>query len=239
MDGDQILKPQDEGLTPSDTVLDENGFINKYALSVGGARALAELADEYEFFTPAILYLYARFRDPPLADFVYMVHPDCRFYFHKFDRPIFTGLEARSNKDPAWNFALWAVKREHWPALCDWMVSLTLTYVDTQSVCAIGEQRVTILDPLAQDRSGVWHAGLPKIDVSVFGVRGNKFTAGVTVPRDVLRDRPTLLFDKPDPAMLVFADALYSGRNPVDARTLYHHQKAQEESREGQTGRES
>lgn len=238
MDGDQILKPRDEGLTPDDTVLDENGFIAKYALNVGSAKALSEMTDEYEFFTPAILYLYARFRDAPLADFVYMVHRDCKFYFHRFDRPVFAGLEAKSNKDPAWNFALWAVKREHWPLFCDWMVSLTFTYGDTKSVCAVGEQRLTVLDPLAVDRSAVWHTRMPRIGVTAFGVNGNKFRAGFAEARDPLRDRPTVLFDRPDPAMLVFADALYGGDNPVDARTLYTHKKALEERHEGQTGRE-
>jgi hypothetical protein len=236
MDG--ILKPRDEGFAQDDCTLDGNGFINKYPLPVGRAKSLTELGDEYAFFTPAILYLYARFRDAPLADFVYMVRRDCKFYFRKFDKPVFAGLEARSNKDPAWNFALWAVKREHWQPFSDWMVSLTLTYADTESVCAVGEQRLTVLDPLAVDRSPLWHVDLPQVEVTAFGVNGNRFQAGFAPAKDLLRDRPTLLFDKPDPAMLAFADALYGGSNPVDARTLYNHNKAQEESHEGETGRE-
>lgn len=219
MDG--VLKPQAEGLTPDGTVLDENGFIPKYELPCGQAKALVEMADEYVFFTPALLYLYARFHDAPLADFVIMVRPSCKFYYKKFDRPVFKGLEARSNKDPAWNFALWAVKREHWPMLCDWLVSLTLTNVDTKTVCGIGEQRLKVIDPLAADKTSVWHDRMPRIEITAFGINGNKYRAALAEGRGPY-DPPVLSFDQPDKAMLAFATALYGGGNPVDARTLHN-----------------
>jgi hypothetical protein len=229
MDG--TVEPKREGLTRHETVLDENGFITKYALQCGQAKSLVEMADEYAFFTPAILYLYARFHDAPLADFVYMERPSCRFYFKKFDKPIFKGLEARSNKDPAWNFALWAVKREHWALLCNWLVSITLTNRDTKAVCGIGEQKVTVIDPLAADTTSVWHDRMPRIEVTSFGINGNKYRAALAQGKGPY-DAPVLTFDQPDKAMLAFANALYGGANPVDARTLHNH-RSKERTDEG------
>lgn len=218
MDG--ILRPSPEGLRNADTVLDENGFVQKYELSVGVAKNLQGHASEYAFFTPAILYLYGRFRDAPLADFVYMACPDAKFYFKRFDRPVFRGLEARSNGNPDWNHVLWAIRGEHWKLFSDWMVSVTLTYSDTGSVAGIGEQRFTVIDPLAAAHSSVWHGGLPRIEVSAFGLNGDKVRVGLEA-KEPLWPQPSLTFSGPDAAMRVFSQALYGGSNPVDAKADY------------------
>lgn len=233
---DDPLKPALEGLVESDTVLDENGFIDKYELKTGNAKALAELLDDYAFFTPAALYLHGRFRDAPLADFIYMVAPDCRFYYKKFRHQIFRGLETK-NRDPDWNYVLWAVERRHMEQFSAWMVSLTLTYEDDKSVAGVGEQQFQIVDPLAAERASMWHPGLGTVPVTTFGLNGSRFKAGFVAGESKLLDPPTLGFFVPDAEMREFRKALYGGANPVDARALHRQQTSRkEDGREDQTG---
>lgn len=230
------LKPSQEGMTESESVLDENGFIDKYELKTGAARSLAELLGDWAFFTPAALYLHGRFRDAPLADFIYMVAPDCRFYYKKFRHQIFRGLETR-NGDPDWNFVLWAVERRHMEQFAAWMVSLTLTYADDKSVAGVGEQQFQIVDPLAAERAAMWHPGVGTIPVTTFGLNGSRFKAGFVAGDSKLLDPPTLGFFTPDDAMREFRKALYEGENPIDARALHKQRTSRkEEGHEDQAG---
>lgn len=217
MDGFQLAP---EGLAAGDSVLDANGRLRKYEFKPGRARSLAELAGDYAFFTPAVLYLHGRFRDAPLADFVYTVAPDCKFYYKKFRRALFRGLDA-PNGDVDWNFALWAVPRHHWDAFSAWMVGITLTYEDTREVAGIGEQILEVADPIAAELATVWHPGTPAVTVAAFGINGSRFRAGFVPGENVLMDPPRLEFFRPEGGMKVFADALYTGSNPLDARA-YH-----------------
>lgn len=227
MDG--VLKPQAQGaVARGPSVLDDRGFIPKYPLPVGRATDLRGLAREYAFFTPAVLYLHAGFRDAPLADLCATTGVDVRFYYHKFARPVFAGLEAPSNGNPDWNFVLWAVQLDHWPLVSDWLVSVTLTYAETREVAGIGQQELDVYDPLAADRAVILAPTLPLVRVAAFGLNGSRCRAYLAPPADPVAGRPTLAFDRPAADMRTFAAALYGGANPVDARQA-HLRKAQPE----------
>lgn len=220
MDG--VFDPQPEGVAAKGSpVLDENGFIQKHELRVGQARNLRGFTDEFAFFTPAILYLHGGFRDAPLADLYYMGGADVRYYYRKFAKPVFAGLEAPSNGNPDWNHVLWAVHQEHWPLVSDWLVSITLSYNELGEVAGIGQQELEVVDPLAVERTLVYHGGLPTVKVSAFGLNGSKFRAYLTAGENPQTDPPRLTFDNPAQEMRVFAEALYGGKNPVDAKALH------------------
>lgn len=231
MDG--VFDPQPEGVVSKGMpVLDENGFIPKRELRVGQARNLRGFDAEYAFFTPAILYLHGGFRDAPLADLCYMTGTDIPFYYRKFGKPVFAGLEAPSNGNPDWNYVLWAVHKEHWPLVSDWLVSITLSYGELGEVAGIGQQELVVTDPLAAERTLVYHGGLPATKVTAFGLNGSRFRAYF---RAAPVGPPALVFDDPARDMQVFAQALHDGKNPVDARTLH---RLKEERDAGQAGRE-
>lgn len=219
-----------EGVTARGApVLDENGFLRKYPLRLGRAKTLAELVDEYAFFTPAVLYLHGGFRDSPLADLCLVTGIDVRFYYHKFSRPVFTGLEAPSNGNPDWNFVLWAVQRDHWRLTADWLVSLTLSYAESCEAAGIGEQELVVADPLAAERVVVHRGDRPLVDVGAFGLNGSRFRAYLKPAPDL--SPPRLTFDRPDETMRTFADALYGGFNPVNARATHRRVKLKDEER--------
>jgi len=214
MDGCQ--NPLPEGVSAGGPPVDADGVVRKYPLRVGAATRLADLAEEYAFFTPAVLYLHGGFTDAPLADLL-AARPAVRFFFRKFARPLFRGLKAPSNGNPDWNFALWAVERAHWPAVADWLVSLTFTYAQTREVAGVGQQELTIADPLAADRMGVY-APPPPVVVGAFGVNGSRGVAYLAAGDGTVLRPPRLAFGPPSAEMAAFGKALYGGDDPVAAR---------------------
>lgn len=194
--------PTPEGVIATDTVLSPAGFVRKLPLVLGNAKSLTELLPDYAFFTPAILYLYGGFRDAPLADFV-AVHTGVEFYYHKFSRALFSGLDARSNGDKTWNYALWAVRREYWDAFSAWLINTTLTYAEDQMVARIGEQSLTVADPLANTL--IYGANVARVPVSAFGLRGSHYVAALS-----FGDKPKLTIQAGDTEMATLAKALYN-----------------------------
>lgn len=217
MDGP--LKPRTHGSQFVGPPVDEHGRIPKKELRAGAARGLSEMLDEYAFFTPAILYLHGGFRDAPLIDFMYEMRTDVTFYYRKFSRPVFRGLEAQSNSDPAWNFALWALRREYFEAFSDFLVSLTLTYADEKTAAGVGEQVIEVPDPLRAERAVLYDPTMATVPVSVFGINGSRYRAAMAVSNRPFAEPPVLRFYAADPTMVTFAQALYCGVNPIDARS--------------------
>ena len=211
------LKPQPEGVKFTGPPVDQRGRVKKYELKTGQAKALLELQADYAFFTPAVLYLNG-FTDAPLIDFMFDMGEEVKFFYKKFRHPLFRGLEARSNGNPDWNFVLWAVELPFWQAVSDFLVSLTLKESDHKRVLGIGEQFFTILDPLAVDLCRFYHKGLTMLPVTAFGINGSDFREALVVGTDPLMEPPILRRFAGDPAMQVFASALYGGGNPVNAK---------------------
>lgn len=211
--------PYKHGLAPAPTV-DERGVLDKPRLRVGGAESLLAMSEEYAFFTPAILYLSGFFSDAALVDFVHETGGGPVFYHYLFDSQIFKGLVARDG-DAAWNRVLWALARSFWPAFQDFLCSVVIANRARRLVVGIGQQELTILDPLALDRKRLATAQVPLLPISAFGVNGNKFRYALAVG-DPLTSLPTAGRYAPAGDMTAFAEALFAGHNPNDARLDYH-----------------
>jgi hypothetical protein len=206
---DEPLRPEYEGVQFKGPATDSVGRIKKHALNIGAAKRLCELEGEYVFFTPAVLYLYARFIDAPLIDYIVAMGEDVPLYYYVAPQAIFSGLETPSG-DRAWNHALWAVARPYWQSLHDWIGSLILIYQDTRTVFGIGSKEFVVPDPL----SPLW-----TIPVTTFGINGADYRLGFAA--DALSGLLVLGRYPGDPTMRVYTEALYSGENPVNARTSY------------------
>jgi hypothetical protein len=223
-------KPMEEGASRVGPVVDARGVLEKYELRVGAAESLAALAGEYAFFTPALLYLHGQFRDAALVDFLYQWQvPEARFYYRRFDKPVFRGLEARSNGDRAWNHVLWAVLREHWQPLVDCLCGLTMADSGRGLVYQYGLQELAVLDPLAADKAALYRADLPQLEVGAFGINAGHFRAAFDPGPGPLLCSPRLQFHPPDEAAVVFAAAFFKGQNPILARDWF---RAQQENQD-------
>lgn len=222
MDG--LPKPHTHGSRFVGPPVDAEGRVYKHELRLGSTGGLTDLLEEYTFFTPAILYTRGGFRDGPLIDFMFDLNTEVKFYYKKFSKPIFRGLETLSSGDPGWNFALWAVKQEYFQALNDFLVSITLTYGEDKVVAGVGEQLITVPDPLMVDRAFMFNPTIPLLPVTVFGINGSRYRAAMETSDRPFAAPPTLRFYAPDPAMVTFATALYCGVNPIDARSAHKRQ---------------
>jgi hypothetical protein len=210
--------PKAEGTRYLGPACDERGFVLKRKLPVGPARALAELAAEYAFFSPAILYLYGAFTDGPFVDLMFELNRDVALYHHRFRRPLFRGLEARSNGDPGWNYVLWAVRKDDWAFLRDYLVSLKFCHEEHRWVVRIGERPLLIVDPLVADRGQLLPGG--GVEVTAFGIYTNKFCCGL-VDHEKLARPPVLTIGPAHPELAVWAEARFAGGNP-DVAVLQH-----------------
>ena len=208
--------PQAEGTTSVRTQADSRGFIPKKRLLTGSAKFLSEMCGEYQFFTPAPLYLYAGFHDAPLVDFMHSVGQDVVFYYLVFPNRVFDGLDAVSNGDRTWNYALWAIELPLWQRFSDFLVSTVLMDSAQKKVWGIGQQSLRIRDPLAApaDFGG---GNAPTIEITAFGINGGDYRAAFRVSGAV----PKLTKFPGDPAMVAYAKALYAGQNAVHARQTF------------------
>lgn len=208
-------------------VVDQRGIVRKYRMPVSKAESLLALNDEYAFFTPAALYLHGSFVEGMWVDYMYEMQADVPLYFQKFARPIFRGLATR-DRDPSWNHVLWAVTRDYWDSVVNFLCSLSLVDRETQTVVRYGLQELNVLDPLAIDKAGLIREDLPLLPIGVFGVYGNKTKVAYEPGVNPLLDLPKLQFHKPDEDMQVFANAYFSGRNPINEREQFLHKKLTE-----------
>jgi len=176
----------------------------KYEMTFGRAERLG-VFEQYRFFTPALLYLHGRLTDAHLLDFLRDVAGSCRLMFHKFDRPIFRGLQTPDG-DKDWNHGLWAVEADAYPHLESFLLSLTLVDQRAKRVYRAGAQDVLVADPLHVDRRPALSAACPLLPIVAFGVNASHRRVSLywddKAPAASL---PILRYNPPDPDMVAFA----------------------------------
>lgn len=215
MEGD---RPQTwkEGLDFKGPSVDPHGRLHKHELRVGEARSLADLQGEYVFFTPAVPYLLRVLDDGPLCDMMWELRTEVPFFYKKFTLPLFRRLDAPDG-DADWNYALWALRHEHWDYFLDFYCSVAVRDHARHCLHRVAAQRVLIADPLASRSL----TPFPPVEVTAFGLNGSSFIAAFEQWPDPRLRPPTLRFYPPDEGTRVFARALGAGLNPHDAEEQF------------------
>jgi hypothetical protein len=188
----------------------------KYQMRFGNADRLSQF-EEYQFFTPALLYIYGRFNDRPLLDFMQETKQEVRLMHRLFNQPIFRGFHTPDGNTD-WCRALWAVERTIWDAFENFMLSVVMSEASAGCVYGAGSQDVQIVDPLAIDRSVIISVPVPALDIVVFGVDGSNCCVAVDHGPATLMCPPTVRIHPPQLPMQRYAAALFSGDNPVLAK---------------------
>lgn len=189
------------------------GVAPKYELDFGAADRLG-IFDYYQFFTPSPIYLYGRFFDGPILDYMDSVNPGLQLGHHRFKRQIFDGMEAL-NGDPDWNFVLWGILKNEWETFLNFLLSVTITDQESKTVYRTGCHDLSIVDPLFADVN-LLTSQPPRLDIKVLGVDGSRYAVAVEGSDD-LRRRPRLKFHPPQKPTLAFAVSLFKGHgNPMD-----------------------
>lgn len=220
------LKPRKEGIDDLGPAINADGTLVKYELNLGQAESLSRLAEEYAFFSPALLYLYGRMSDGPLLDFMQSRRENIRLFYKRFRVQIFDGLAVGT--DGAWNHALWAVRLDQWPSLCEALLTVTLAFTETQTLIRYGEQPLTIIDPIAADKSSP--NSISQIKITAFGVLTGQAQILFHQPASpAVRPRP--ISQPPPPELALEAVAYFAHKNPLNARLNYQNTQKQEASR--------
>lgn len=206
--GTEPFKPWAAGVTDGGFSLGEK-VVPKRFLPVDKAKSLAELAEDFAFFTPAVLYLHAGMTDEPLGDFRQQHGFSAEIYHFRFAHQLFRGLHIHD--DPDWNFVLWGVRREVWPALRDFYLSIMLLDPVARTASQVAYTEVEVPDSLAL-LHGVAGAG-QLVRVTAFGVDGSEGQLAV-VPSSAPTLRPPKLVRLPPSEKMVALAAAYAGRKP-------------------------
>ncbi len=205
--GTTPYKPLSQSVVATGPSLGEP-VVPKQLLPVGQATSLAELAGEFAFFTPAVLYLYGGLTDEPLGDFRQTYGGPADVYHYRFPHRLFSGLDAPCG-DREWNHALWAVRRHVWPALRDFYLSIMVLDPVARTASQVAYTDVEVLDSLAAAHMR-WETR-PAVTVAAFGIDGSDRRLVVRPSADVLKHPPRLVRLPPTEAMRRAA-AAYAGR---------------------------
>jgi len=186
--------------------------VPKYRMDFGRGERLAQFSG-YRFFTLAIPYLYGRFTDQPLADFLSSCGGNPHLMYYRFERRIFDGLDAPDG-DSEWNYVLFGIEREMYQALEEFILSVVLVDHPARQVFRIGAQDVTILDPLWHDRHPADMDKATAVEIVSFGLDATKWRLALQAASDWKSSRPALRSWPPDPTTLRYGEALFRGDNP-------------------------
>jgi hypothetical protein len=190
--------------------------VEKFEMTFGAAEGLHRFTDQVQFFSPALLYLYGRFTDEPFVQFM-AEQGEIKLMHHHFKQPIFLGFEA-GDGDKAWNHVLWGVLKEHYEALENYILSVVLTSVEERWMARVGAQDVTILDPLQIDKQKIINLEVPTIPIVVWGLDTNHLALSVETENGDPFLRPKIRTHEPQPETVAEANAMYTGKNALEAR---------------------
>lgn len=229
-EGQSYVEPLPEKTEFIGPALNDNGTLQKFELAVGSARSLTDLS-EYVFFTPAVLYLWGDFYDGPLLDFMWERRENVKLYYKIFRCPVFRGL-CTPGGPKEWNHVLWAVRRDQWQPLCDFLLTISLSFSEEKRLVRYGERSVRIDDPLAVDASALIGGCFPRVSVTAFGVISSQGQVVLKEPTvsaySAEASLPGVVFLPPSAEAQVEARALYGGYNPLDARLRLRTEKKNE-----------
>ena len=198
---------------------DALGRVKKTRLNLSKYSSLAPLAQEYTFFTPALLYLHGAFLESMWLDYMYELGEPVNFYHYKFEKPLFEGLHTPDG-DRDWNHVLWLMEKPFYPSLEDFVCSLSIAHRERRQFRRYGVQRLTLFDPCTVDRRGMYLAAAPTVEVNVFGVTDVRGQACLQAGLD-LQLPPRLVFLPADPSLVAFAGGYFQDQNPFRTRETF------------------
>lgn len=184
------IRPQ--GLSPAGEAEKERPA-EAVRLQLSRAAKLSDLADEYVFYSDALLRLGVRLGSAdPFADFLASVGSDVRRISLQFNRPIFEGLVA-PNGDQEWNHVLYGMPAEYWQQFLSFMGSLAFNDREFRRVTRLRPQQLSVVDPLFLERATSLPETLPLINVTHFILETNFGVVYFQPPKVPALDRPRVV----------------------------------------------
>jgi hypothetical protein len=182
---------------------------------VSQATNLTDLAVDYHFYTPALMYLHLRLMGrEPFHDFLAEYKRPVVPISLKFDKPVFKGLEIENN--PIWNHYLYGIEHEHFLPYLTWLGSLTISDVEKGFVARLRYREIQIADPLYLGKIVTTPKEVPMVKLVAFCLDTNRGCYYIDPAIDPLLDLATSRYTtRSFDDTVRFAQAVLTGnRNP-------------------------
>jgi len=190
--------------------------VEKSLINFGKLKDLREISKEWQFFTPALLYLFGRFSDEPIARYIDETGVELQLAHYKFNRAVFEGMKSPLGNSE-WDHVLWAVPKPQWATFEQYLISIVLVNYKMKTTFGVGSQDLVIIDPLFLDQHTVLPADVPRLPVVVLGVNGSHNCIAMDTATENTMDRPKVKRYPPQDYAVAYANALFSGSNPTAA----------------------
>lgn len=178
--------------------------VPKYKIQFSGVKRLSNLK-QYVWYTPAPIYLWGRYTDINLSDI--MAEYDLKIYWHKFNKPIFKGLEI--NQDATWNHTLWAADLDTWKRLVDGILESVQFDITAKKLYNYALQDLVIMDPLQIDQAGIATSQIDRLTIHAFCPVTNKNQIAFSPNRKSFMELPHICSVKPTNRSLYLATRLF------------------------------
>lgn len=189
------------------------------------AASLSDLAEDYAFFTHALLFTHGGLDVDPVQDFINEHPGEVGVFQLNFPRPIFSGLEQPAIRDSSWNYALIGCPKENdqWRKLYDHIRGVGILDENHPKGALFGAATVKeleIVDPLVLDKMAVLPDPVPVVTITVFGLDSNKKYVEIVANSSNRLDRPVVYTFKARPETVKFAKNFLAGKYFADGADL-------------------
>lgn len=207
-----IHRPEDLG--------SQNGM-DCSVLRLSRAARLADLTEEFAFFTHAPFFTHARWNRDPALDYAEAT-PGCEVHVIICNQPLFTGLHVRrpdGSRDESWNYRLMACHRSHWVGLRDYLMAVGGVDRARKLFHRTLAQVIPLIDGIAMDRLSYLPDAPPMIHIMTFSIDSNHFILPFVPALNPPFDQVRLEMRTAEPATVRLAEAYFSG-HPVPHQVI-------------------
>jgi hypothetical protein len=157
--------------------LEPQDGIEYHTMRLSSAVSLTDLAVDYVFFTPALLFTHGEWVTDPIEDYIREDKECCPFQLN-LPRPAFTGLTLKG--DEAWNYRIMACLKPQWTGRLEiYLFQLGGVNFKRRLYHRMMPQNIRIPDLLALEKMTILPSPVPMVDVIAFGIDGNRGRIGL------------------------------------------------------------
>lgn len=187
------------------------------------AASLAELADEYVYFTHGLLFTHGNWFRDPVVDFIIEHGGDVEPFHIQLPYAIFKWFDAKDHEgrviDDAWNYQICAVQKEHWEALFAFLAQMAGSNEVTRTYHLTAIQKIPIIDSLALAKHEQLPSPVPVVECYALALLGNRRSV-YFAPQYSTDGRVPVLIGAADSKAIKIAKAVWAGSNSPAAGIL-------------------
>lgn len=172
----------------------------------GSPGSLYEMRADFRFFTPALLITHGSFDRDPVGEYIQHHGNDAAGgpFCVDADMPFFAGLPAAMLGRPPfaelvdWNCRMYAVHKDRWEDLRDFIAGITISDRNRSFVARIGYYSMSVVD-VTSCGTGGFTTDFKTIDITVFGLDSSEMRVYINPHNPTPDGLPRICFEPPSP----------------------------------------